>query len=238
MAPVRRKNILLSEKMKIVTRARNGESLHSLERTTGYQRSQIRGWIRNVNKMNLFGNGKREHSRVKGGGRKPKFPQVEEELLAWFREQRSKKLVVNYSTIRREATTMAINKNVENFACSNKWIANFCRRNRISSRKITHQGQEDNVPKGEMYLKVKHFLDEVTIKAAGIPAENIFNMDETPCFFDMANSRTLHFTGEKTVDGLDTGHSKNRFTTVLCISASGKFIKSLIIFKGLKKILK
>lgn len=130
---------------------------------------------------------------------------------------------------------MAINKNVENFACSNEWIANFCRRNRISSRKITHQGQEDNVPKGEMYLKVKHFLDEVTIKAAGIPAENIFNMDETPCFFDMANSRTLHFTGEKTVDGLDTGHSKNRFTTVLCISASGKFIKSLIIFKGLKK---
>ncbi len=61
-------------------------------------------------------------------------------------------------------------------------------------------------------------------------------MDETPCYFDMASDKTLHFKGDKNVEGVDTGNQKSRFTVVLCSSASGFFVKSMIIFKGLKKV--
>lgn len=40
----------------------------------------------------------------------------------------------------------------------------------------------------------------------------------------------------KIVDGLHTSHSNNYFTVVMCISADGKIIYSIIIFKALKKV--
>jgi hypothetical protein len=83
---------------------------------------------------------------------------------------------------------------------------------------------------------VSDFFVQVRQMTAGLASNLIFNMDETPCFYDMTHGRTLHFRGEKAVDGLDSGHCKDRFTTVLCISAAGTIIRSLVILKGLKKI--
>lgn len=226
-------SITVAEKLKIVARAKNGESLHSLERGTGYQRCQIRKWIRNEDKLCITGKEKR---RTKGAGRKSAYPELEKAIMIWFRNQRSKKLVVNYNSMRRESLRLAHLQEITDFTCSNKWIRNVCRRNGVSSRKITNQSQDDKGTTQEKYLKSKNHLDNIKIKTAGLSTNQIYNMDETACYFDMSFGRTLHFKGEKTVDGLDTGHSKNRFTVVLCISASGKFVKTMIILKGLKKV--
>ena len=61
-------------------------------------------------------------------------------------------------------------------------------------------------------------------------------MDETPCYVDMVGTSTLHFKGEKNVDGQTTGHDKTRFTVVITIDANGRVLKSLVILKGLKKV--
>lgn len=101
----KRKSILLSEKIKIVIRAKNGESLHSLEADTGYQRCQIRKWVKNESL--LLSSTSKKDKRIKGAGRKLMYPEIEEDVLSWFRRQRAKKLVVNYSTLRREAKRIA-----------------------------------------------------------------------------------------------------------------------------------
>lgn len=105
MNSAKRKSILVAEKIKIVMRAKNGESLHSLEANTGYQRSQIKRWIQNEKKLQELPGQKAK--RIKGAGRKIFFPEVEEEVLKWFKTQRLKKLVVNYSTLKREALRIA-----------------------------------------------------------------------------------------------------------------------------------
>ena len=64
----------------------------------------------------------------------------------------------------------------------------------------------------------------------------IYNMDETPCYFDMASDQTLHFKGDKNVDGIDTDHRKSRFTVTLCCCADARMVKTLIVFKGLKNV--
>ena len=102
----KRKSVLLSEKIKIIARSKNGESLHSLAENTGYQRYQIRNWIRKEKQI-ISCNKQRQSKRVSGGGRKIMYPVIEEEILKWFRSQRSKKLIVNYSTLRREALSIA-----------------------------------------------------------------------------------------------------------------------------------
>jgi hypothetical protein len=61
-------------------------------------------------------------------------------------------------------------------------------------------------------------------------------MDEVPCYYDMARDTTLHFKGAKNVDGVDTGYSKQRYTVCLAVSLDGKILKTLIVFRNLKKI--
>ena len=59
-------------------------------------------------------------------------------------------------------------------------------------------------------------------------------MDETPVYFDMSGGFTLTTKGSKDVLQKTTGHDKLRFTVVLCVSASGKELPPMIIFKNLK----
>lgn len=87
----------------------------------------------------------------------------------------------------------------------------------------------------------------------GVAASNIYNMDETPVYIDMASNRTIAFQGEKSIEIVGTGimiciaiavlgfllyvgHSKTRFTVVLLISADGKFHKIMVIIKGRKTV--
>ena len=60
-------------------------------------------------------------------------------------------------------------------------------------------------------------------------------MDEVPCYIDMARDTTLAFSGSKNVDGADTGYRKHRYTVCLPATASGKMLKPMIIFRGLKR---
>ena len=52
-------------------------------------------------------------------------------------------------------------------------------------------------------------------KCENYPPERIYNMDETPVYFDMSGELTVHIKGEKTVHIKGTGNEKNRFTVVL-----------------------
>uniref|UniRef100_A0A914VVY5 DDE-1 domain-containing protein n=1 Tax=Plectus sambesii TaxID=2011161 RepID=A0A914VVY5_9BILA len=74
------------------------------------------------------------------------------------------------------------------------------------------------------------------MKTAEYGANHIYNMDETPCYFDMTRDSTLHFKGSKNVNGCDTGSRKSRFTVALTVCADGHIAKALVIFRGLKKV--
>ena len=43
----------------------------------------------------------------------------------------------------------------------------------------------------------------------------IFNMDQSPCYFDMPESSTIDIKGIQTVKVKTTGHEKTRFTAAL-----------------------
>lgn len=60
-------------------------------------------------------------------------------------------------------------------------------------------------------------------------------MDETPVYIDMPGERTMHFKGSKTVDIINTGHEKSRFTVTITINANGDVLPAFLIFKKLKK---
>ena len=176
--------------------------------------------------------------RQLGGGRVPKHRDLEIELLKWVVDQRANKMIVNYRRLREQALSMAKESDIDavDFKCSYKWIFNFMKRNKLSVRKVTHAGQADKKTTGEQAKIAEDCLTSIPGLTADMDADQLYNMDETPVYVDMLSSSTIDFAGNKNVDASHCGATKARFTAVLCVSAAGRVLKTMIILKGLKKV--
>ena len=64
----------------------------------------------------------------------------------------------------------------------------------------------------------------------------IYNMDETPCYFDMTSDQTLHFKETKMLMALIQAIENRASQLTLCCCAYGRMVKTLIVFKGLKNV--
>ena len=53
---------------------------------------------------------------------------------------------------------------------------------------------------------------------------SVYNMDETPAYYDMVPTRTIDMVGTKTVDLLNSGHEKTRFSLVITVRANWSYI--------------
>ena len=99
--------------------------------------------------------------------------------------------------------------NEATFLASDGWLRRFLKRNKIIFRRATSVGQKipDNAPElAEAFLDSMLALPE---------SQQIYNMDESPCYFDVPRAETFDFRGVKTVKLKTTGHEKLRFATVL-----------------------
>ena len=105
----------------------------------------------------------------------------------------------------------------------------------MTYREATHQSQQKNRDPEFEFKTVKDYLVRLKTSTDNFTKNLILNMDETPLYFDMSSSRTIDFLGNKTIDSLNSGHDKNRFSLVLTISANGTLLPPAVIFKGLKK---
>ena len=65
---------------------------------------------------------------------------------------------------------------------------------------------------------------------------HILNMDATPMRFELPATRTLEFTGNRTVPILSCGGDKHSFTVVLALKANGEKLLPKVIFKGVRQL--
>uniref|UniRef100_A0A914WZJ4 DDE-1 domain-containing protein n=1 Tax=Plectus sambesii TaxID=2011161 RepID=A0A914WZJ4_9BILA len=172
-----------------------------------------------------------------GAGRKPLYPEIDKALLDYFRAERSRGHSVTYTVLRAfvNSPSLGVDKHPD-FKVSDKYLFCWTKRNNISSRRITHHGQIDLRTKADVKAVLTEYFKELRQRTAGIPANRVIQMDETPCYFDMTRDSTLSFRGSKNVDGADTGYRKQRYTVCLAISLDGRLLKTMVIFRGLKKI--
>jgi len=70
----------------------------------------------------------------------------------------------------------------------------------------------------------------------GYESSQILNMDETPMRFELPATRTLEFTGNRTVPILSCGGDKQSFTVVLAVKADGEKLPPKVIFKGVRQL--
>jgi transposase-like protein len=233
----KRKSYTLNEKIDAMKRLKelNG-NVSKASRQLEISRKNIRRWRDNEGKL-ANANKQRSRRRLGGGGRKCFWPELESRLFEWFKVERiDNRNVVNYRRLREKAKEIALELKITDFIGSDHWIFGFNSRHRLTNRKITHVGQEDNrSPEEKMQTAIDH-LNTTQMMTTNMTADLIFNMDEVPVYIDMLSSQTISFKGEKTTEANTTGHTKTRLTVVLLVSAAGEQLKTMVILRGLKKV--
>lgn len=182
-------------------------------------------WIKQSN------NWEKENKKSKhiGSGRKAFYPKAEEKLYNWIIEQRKKGLAVNYTSVKlqmykilKEPTIQALYPMGEHeFQGTLSWIHLFMKRFDLSLRRKTKISQKLPEDTEEKMEEFRRFIIRLRTQY-NFDLNSIFNMDETPIWFDMAGNMTVNNKGDKTVHIRTTGNDKNRFTVVLTCSAGKK----------------
>ena len=176
-----------------------------------------------------------QSSKRVGAGRKAFYPEAEVKLYAWLTEQRKQGLAVTYRILRlkmldilRESDMIVLYGNVaEKFKTSNRWLSAFMKRYKLSWRRRTRISQKLPAQTEELLNKFRQFIIQLRTEKC-FELCNIFNMDETPVWFDMAGNFTIDQKGKKTIQIRSTGNEKNRFTVVLtCAAGRIHFFKFL-----------
>ena len=166
-----------------------------------------------------------------GGGRKVLQPELEDTLLSWIDDLRSRNLRVSRKMVQIKASSL---HSGTDFKASNGWLQNFFTRHGITIRRRTTVVQklpEQLTPKLSAYILFVHRLRE----RHQYDLDNIGAMDETPLYCDMPSDTTLDRVGVRSVPVKSTGHEKSRITVCLAARASGTKLKPMIIFKGVRK---
>ena len=120
---------------------------------------------------------KSTRKRLNGAGRKPKDPEMEEELFQWILELRSRHLRVSRRMIRLQARSLSPD---DEFKASRGWLYRFMKRHDLSLRRKTTVSQ--SVPSDVIPKLVSFILHLRSLKTKHVyPTDSIYAMDETAC---------------------------------------------------------
>ena len=119
------------------------------------------------------------------------------------------------------------------FKASLGWYQNWKRRHSVSFRAKTTLAQRLPDDMEEKVVQFHRFIISAR-QRVGYPLSCIFNMDETPMRFELPSSRSLEFTGSRTVPVKTCGAEKRSFTVALAVAADGTKFPPKVIFNGVR----
>ena len=141
-------------------------------------------------------------------------------------------LAVNSIMIRLKAKELSSDPE---FKASPGWYTKWKRRHAISMRSKTTLAQRLPADMKDKVVEFHRFVLRAR-QRCGYESSQILNMDETPMRFELPATRTLEFTGNRTVPILSCRGDKQSFTVVLAVKANGDKLPPKVIFKGVRQL--
>lgn len=158
------------------------------------------------------------------------YPDVEEQLLIFFRKYRSdgyiSKIMLNGPILREKALNIARNLGHSDFLASVGWLAKFRERCDICSIKL--HGEGGSCPR-EISESSRKSLQALT---ADYQPNLIFNADESALFYRQLPNKGFVFLNEaksRQLRGYDEMSSKDRLTLHLCTNSDGSLRVPMLI---------
>lgn len=169
--------------------------------------------------------------QIKGGGSRSEISyEIDKYVTQKFTEARDEFKPVHDMDLRRWALQRAAEfPGVRHtFVASPKWVLDFKRRHRVTSRKVTKLVSKRNL-KGidEILARVEEFRKEMRQEQSNFKEENIWNTDQIGFNYEYVDARTLSWKGEEITFG--AGFSpKNKvthsYTVQYIINVAGEIV--------------
>ena len=219
----------ISSKLKIIKFAEKNGRVRACDEYN-IPESTLRGWIKNkVNFENLPSEKLSLTTLHKGGN--VKYPDVNNKLIDYIEFNRKLGFAVTTWSLLLELYKYIPERKEYKIKSNLELLYRFMYRNGYSFRKGTHIGQgikEESLKEASLFWNEVHKC----IKEEGFTKYNIFNMDETPLFFNMVPNTTIAKRGKKSIIIKTQNQQKCRISVLLCIAADGSKLPPLIILKG------
>ncbi|KAG2881683.1 hypothetical protein PC117_g26350 [Phytophthora cactorum] len=226
-AKQKRRSYIIKDKLAVIAEHEEGvagSGFYALSNKHDVASGTLRGWWQNRQKLQDASKDKqiatRTARRLGGGGRGPKYPEVEERLHLWILDRNAKGLRVKDSYIRLQAQTIyrkLRGPDGPKFDASTGRLARFKKRKQLVSRRQT---TTRTLPEDAAHTN-REFIQRVQqlIELHQIQPRNIVNMDQVPRYFEMEPKTTIATRGSREVLLRKGGTSHKRFAATFSITA-------------------
>jgi hypothetical protein len=157
--------------------------------------------------------------------------EVEQELVEYIHLWRQKGFPVSRMSIVQKVGQLRPDFGEKSLAACKMVVSRFLARNQLTHRVATHKAQRcpgEVLDKALAYLEVQ----APRVNDSCHHQDFILNMDQTPIYQAMDEGRTIDVVGTRTVNLRTSANDSQRVTVAVTITASGKQLKSMIVFKG------
>jgi hypothetical protein len=157
--------------------------------------------------------------------------EVEQELIDYIHLWRQKGFPVSRLSLIRKVGQLRPEFGEKSLMARRMVVSRFLARNKLTHRVATHKAQR--CP-GEVRDEALAHLEVQVPRVNDLCRHQdfILNMDQTPVYQAMDEGRTIDFVGVRTVNLRTSANDSQRVTVAVTITASGKQLKSMIVFKG------
>lgn len=144
--------------------------------------------------------------------REPRFSELEECTLRWFKEARDNNIPISGPVLLNKAEEFSKMLKIDNFKGSIGWLNRFKERHGLSFKKVCSESASVSENDCENWkIKLTSFISKYD-------SSNIFNIDETALFYRCTPDKSFNLKGEPCADGR---LSKERITVLLGASMDG-----------------
>ena len=147
-------------------------------------RTQIQQILKNKDRIVLEFEAKGEPATRKRK-RKAAFQSVNDAVYQWYRLVRQRNVPVSGPMLQTEARLIADKLQQPSFKASNGWLQSF--KNHFGLKQLTISGEAADVPQET----IEGWFERLKVLMQGYELENIWNEDETGCFFKALPDKTL-----------------------------------------------
>ncbi|GMF38944.1 unnamed protein product [Phytophthora fragariaefolia] len=200
------------------------------ERGWKVSEAQVRFWWKQCTAIKAA---QARRSRLSAAGAKPRLSEIEDILFDQVLFHRSAKEKVFRDWIRDAGQRLAASELGDaDFVASDRWVNGFMRRYRLSLRRATNYTVlTDDV----LTDRAVSFLSYLTSRIDGLSDDHTILMDETAVYFEDPRRHTVDQVGARHVMPTSKGFASMRVTAVLTITATGRKLPPLAVWKGAKQ---
>lgn len=225
----------IKQKLQILDLVRNGQVYRLASQFPSATQKQIDEWQQREHEMRMLSDKDQSSKYTLHPGPSQTRKELYQYLYQIVKEMRLDRRAVTVDHLIH--VSRAVDPSIQQLTYSGQKniIYRFMEFFKLSVRQVTGtSASTEEQMEEEQAAMIESFKEEYRrlIQTYHIPAENIFNMDQTGILYENVASRTIDFSGNREVAVQSHGDEKKRVTLFSLMDANGELGTQLVVYKG------